>query len=152
MAEENNIDDYLKGKRAGQRTFGPSDSTIERMAALDPEFAEELERMKSHWLGEANQLLKDMMIAIGNKVKDKDATLKDIAKALDIVSNKYNVFLGLPTSLSAHAHVIKTQEPKDLTEEELDTKIEQLQTQLDFQAIGEKQNEIIEVEAVRRKS
>jgi hypothetical protein len=101
---------------------GTPDTVIERMKKLDPKFAKKLEDIEVHWLNDANEILKELMVQIRILAQNPMAELKDVIKALDVISNKYNLHQGLPTSIEEQRKKIT-----NLTDEDLDDRINQLQ-------------------------
>lgn len=148
--KHSSTDTFLLTKRAEDLASGQGpelldrESTIERIAALDAEFAAALKMNQNDYLTEANEVLKEMMVAIRERVKSGDEKLKDIVQALDILSNKYNNFLGLPTNVQGHLHKHQVEtiskKPSEFTEEELDAQISETRDFLNYKELGEVAN------------
>ena len=152
VSKHNDTDSYLLTKRAEQLSLeegqGPElldrESTLERIAALDVEFAAMLKATQNNYLEEANDILKECMAEIRKRIGSGDEKLRDVVNALDVLSNKYNNFLGLPTNVQGHLHKHQVEtvskKPSQLTEEELDAHIEETRDFLNYRALGEAAN------------
>lgn len=106
------------GDRVGLTRF-------QKMLVMHPEWGEMLEEAEQHWLTNANNVLKALIDEIKNKISNPLTTMTDLVRALDTISNKYNIHLGKPTSLSASYSLHES--VKKMTDEELDARIDEIE-------------------------
>lgn len=135
--EEERLDTFLKRKQeelkglsnnTNPERTGVSSKTstaLERLKALDTNFRKEIETMEQHWLYKINTVLREIVDKIQERV-GLGMGDKDLIRALDVISDKYNLEQGKPTSRRDHRHFIG-----DLTEEELDERIKDKQHRLE---------------------
>ena len=97
-------------------------SKIRHLMALDPVYKQLIEDRENFWLNEANTILCELVEAIRTKIMDPDTTMGDLVRALDVISDKYNLHMGKPTSIAETRH-------SKLTPEALDAEIIELQGQ-----------------------
>jgi hypothetical protein len=109
-------------------TRGKPGLSVTEVVRADPMFAQALEDIENYWLKKANKILSELMEQIRVKIMDPETTMGDLVKALDVISNKYNLSMGKPTSFSASANLNMNKKEK-LSEEELDKEIEDIKAQ-----------------------
>jgi len=94
--------------------------------ALNPAFKRLLEEEERHWLERANKVLTEIIEEIRTRITKRKTTMGDLVKALDVISDKYNIELGKPTSIEGnyHLHAIK-----GISDPDLDKRISELEKQ-----------------------
>lgn len=101
----------------------PVNTALERMMALDEGFASQVKEVQEHWLKGANSLLKELMEQVHIKSTSPDTKLSEVVKAIEVVSEKLNTHMGLPTSIHGIVHKHFGKPTHLLTNEELDQAI-----------------------------
>jgi hypothetical protein len=97
---------------------------IERWKYLDGDFRDKVNEMEKHYLTEANAILNEVITEIRSRIAKPDTTMNDLIKALDVISNKYSLAMGLPTNTNLNVNVVK-----NMNDEELDKRISELEHQ-----------------------
>lgn len=96
------------------------------LLAANPAFKETIEEIERHWLEKANTILSEILTEIRVRISSPETTMGDLVRAIDVISDKYNLHLGKPTSFNASANLNITQ---NLSDEELDKKIKDIEAQ-----------------------
>lgn len=91
---------------------------------FDPDYEGEVKKMEEHWLADANKVLGEIIGEIRNRITDPTTTVGELVKALDTISDKYNIQIGKPTSVNANYSLIQ-----NLPDEELEKRIKELEDQ-----------------------
>ena len=99
---------------------------VELLMALDPDYKKIVNDAEEYWLSKANEVLKEIITAIRSKIAAPDVTMQDLVKALDVISNKYNIDMGKPTSIGLD---YKLQITKDMDDGEIDKRLLELEKQ-----------------------
>lgn len=109
----------------------PSTSNITRACTTllrsDEGFALAVQEAEEHWLSKANTVLAEILDEIRNRVTSQDTSMTELVKALDAISNKWNIKMGKPTSFGVSASVKIT---KDMQDEDLDNRLKEIEKHL----------------------
>jgi hypothetical protein len=90
----------------------------------DPNFALAVQEAETHWLSKANTILAEILDEVRKRVTSPDTSMNELVKALDAISNKWNIAMGKPTSFGISANVKVDRTIKD---EDLDNRIKELE-------------------------
>ena len=90
----------------------------------DPEFALLVQDAEQTWLTNANSVLTELLDEIRARISQPETSMKELVSAIDVLSNKWNLYMGKPTSFDASVKVNVTKEIKD---EELDSRLLELE-------------------------
>jgi hypothetical protein len=90
----------------------------------DKEFALAIEKAEQSWLENANSVLSELLAEIRERITSPETSMKELVTAIDVLSNKWNLYMGKPTSLDASVKINVTKEIKD---EELDERLKELE-------------------------
>lgn len=95
---------------------------LQALMALDPDYKEIIKNAEEYWLTKANTILTEIIDKIREKAQEPGTSMGDLVRALEVISNKYNLHQGKPTSLNVNV-------VQNMTTKEIDKRIEELQSQ-----------------------
>lgn len=99
-------------------------NTCSLLMRTDPNFALAVQEAESHWLSKANTVLAEILDEVRRRITSPDTSMNELVKALDAISNKWNIAMGKPTSFGVSASVKVDRTIKD---EDLDNRIKELE-------------------------
>lgn len=116
------MEEEIKKFKPKPELFGKT--MVERWKYLDEEFREKCDASEQHYLAEANKILFEVINEIRVRVSNPDTTMNDLIKALDVISNKLNLAMGMPTNIGANVNVNLV---KNMNDDELTNRINELE-------------------------
>jgi len=91
----------------------------------DKGFALAVQEAEEHWLSKANTVLAELLGEIKARITLPETSMGELVKALDTISNKWNVAMGKPTSFGVTANITKVD--SGMKDEELDKRIREIE-------------------------
>ena len=112
------------GRISGNDNISRACTTLLR---TDESFALAVKEAEEHWLSKANTVLAEILDEIRNRVTSQDTSMTELVKALDAISNKWNIAMGKPTSFGVSASV---KIDKNMQDEDLDNRLKEIEKHL----------------------
>lgn len=110
------VEEVAKRLRAGNVEVG----RFRHMLVLDKQLRQEVEKRERVWLERANEVLCKLLDEIEKRIEGEEVTMGELVKALDVISTKWNLYFGRPTSIVENR-------TSQLSDEELEAEIIELQ-------------------------